>query len=154
MPIPILSIEPLIENAVKHGIAPKVEGGVVRPSEAVGGALRVIVSDTGSGFRAAERAKSGVGLKMSPGGWSSATARESQILIQPMSRAGGVVCDSREAFRRRPVDAALSILIADDEPIARQILREHIDSIPRLEIAGEASTGKERCSGSWTWTRT
>jgi len=37
----------------------------------------------------------------------------------------------------------LKILIADDEPIARQVLREHIESIPMLEIAGEAGTGAE-----------
>jgi two-component system, LytTR family, response regulator len=35
------------------------------------------------------------------------------------------------------------VLIADDEPIARQVLREHIESIPGLEVAGEASTGPE-----------
>lgn len=37
----------------------------------------------------------------------------------------------------------MRILIADDEPIARQILREHVESIPSLEIAAEASTGAE-----------
>ncbi len=37
----------------------------------------------------------------------------------------------------------MKILIADDEPIARQILREHIESLPSLEIAGEAGTGAE-----------
>jgi two-component system, LytTR family, response regulator len=37
----------------------------------------------------------------------------------------------------------LRVLIADDEPIARQVLREHIESIPGLEVAGEASTGPE-----------
>jgi DNA-binding LytR/AlgR family response regulator len=37
----------------------------------------------------------------------------------------------------------LKILIADDEPIARQVLREHIESLPALEIAGEAGTGAE-----------
>ena len=37
----------------------------------------------------------------------------------------------------------MRVLIADDEPIARQILREHIESIPSMEIAGEASTGAE-----------
>jgi two-component system, LytTR family, response regulator len=35
------------------------------------------------------------------------------------------------------------VLIADDEPIARQVLREHLESIPSLELAGEASTGAE-----------
>jgi two-component system, LytTR family, response regulator len=37
----------------------------------------------------------------------------------------------------------LRILIADDEDIARQILREHVEAIPALEVAGEASTGAE-----------
>lgn len=37
----------------------------------------------------------------------------------------------------------MRVLIADDEPIARQILREHVESIPSLELAGEASTGSE-----------
>src|SRR5262245_48559083 len=37
----------------------------------------------------------------------------------------------------------MKVLIADDEPVARQVLREHVESIPTLEIAGEASTGKE-----------
>jgi DNA-binding LytR/AlgR family response regulator len=37
----------------------------------------------------------------------------------------------------------MTVLIADDEPVARQVLREHVEAIPSLEIAGEASTGKE-----------
>jgi LytS/YehU family sensor histidine kinase len=62
VPIPILSIEPLIENAVKHAIAPKVEGGVVRlRARLQQNILQVTVSDTGEGFRGG--AKSGVGLE-------------------------------------------------------------------------------------------
>ncbi len=37
----------------------------------------------------------------------------------------------------------MNILIADDEPVARQILREHAEGIPSVEIVGEASTGAE-----------
>jgi DNA-binding LytR/AlgR family response regulator len=37
----------------------------------------------------------------------------------------------------------MKVLIADDEPVARQVLREHVEAIPQLEVAGEASTGKE-----------
>jgi DNA-binding LytR/AlgR family response regulator len=40
----------------------------------------------------------------------------------------------------------LRVLIADDEPIAREILREHVDAIAGLELAGEASTGAEAIS--------
>jgi DNA-binding LytR/AlgR family response regulator len=34
-------------------------------------------------------------------------------------------------------------LIVDDEPIAREILREHVESVTGLEIVGEAATGDE-----------
>jgi DNA-binding LytR/AlgR family response regulator len=37
----------------------------------------------------------------------------------------------------------VKVLIADDEPIARQVLREHIEAIPAMQLAGEASSGRE-----------
>lgn len=37
----------------------------------------------------------------------------------------------------------MKVLIVDDEPIARQVLREHLEDIPGVEIAGEAATGLE-----------
>lgn len=62
-PIPILSIQPLVENAVKHGIAPKPEGGLVRLVAFVdNGSLRVSVSDTGTGFRAKSKSGEGPGV--------------------------------------------------------------------------------------------
>lgn len=60
--IPILSIQPLVENAVKHAIAPLAAGGLVRlEADVRNSALCVTVSDTGPGFPAATR--SGVGLE-------------------------------------------------------------------------------------------
>lgn len=37
----------------------------------------------------------------------------------------------------------MKVLIADDEPIAREVLREHVASIPSLEVVGEAASGAE-----------
>jgi DNA-binding LytR/AlgR family response regulator len=37
----------------------------------------------------------------------------------------------------------VKVLIADDEPIARRVLREHLEAIADIEIAGEACTGPE-----------
>ena len=49
--LPILSIQPLVENAVKHGIAKKRGGGVVTiSSQQTEKEYRIIVSDTGVGF--------------------------------------------------------------------------------------------------------
>jgi two-component system LytT family sensor kinase len=64
VPIPILSIEPLVENAVKHAIAPNVDGGLVRLEVRLEqNNLHVAVSDTGPGFLLLDSAKSGVGLE-------------------------------------------------------------------------------------------
>ena len=49
--LPVLSIQPLVENAVKHGIAKKRGGGVVTiSSQQTEKAYRITVSDTGAGF--------------------------------------------------------------------------------------------------------
>ncbi len=65
--IPLLSIQPLVENAVKHGVARKAEGGRVRLAARPGPAgLDISVEDTGSGFPSATRAArehAGLGLE-------------------------------------------------------------------------------------------
>lgn len=49
--VPVLSIQPLVENAVKHGVSSGIEVGTVRiESRIVGESLRVAVSDDGPGF--------------------------------------------------------------------------------------------------------
>ena len=49
--LPVLSVQPLVENAVKHGLAKKRGGGVVTiSSQQTENAYRITVSDTGVGF--------------------------------------------------------------------------------------------------------
>ena len=61
--IPLLSLEPLVENAVKHGVAARAEGGTVRIRVwRDGDLLRVAVSDTGRGFGEKAAKGGGVGL--------------------------------------------------------------------------------------------
>ncbi|MPZ70836.1 MAG: sensor histidine kinase [Actinobacteria bacterium] len=55
--VPPLVIQPLVENAVKHGIADKTEGGAVQLKarlEPIGGILRIKVSDNGVGMATEE----------------------------------------------------------------------------------------------------
>jgi two-component system LytT family sensor kinase len=62
--IPVLSIEPLVENAVKHGVAAAREGGTVYIEVARAGDEMVIaVSDTGHGDEEAGPSGTGVGLE-------------------------------------------------------------------------------------------
>ncbi len=60
---PSMMIQSLVENAIKHGLEPKAEGGklAVR-AEIVHGKLAVTVADTGLGFGKAATAGTGVGL--------------------------------------------------------------------------------------------
>ena len=49
--VPVLSIQPLVENAVKHGVSSGTGAGTVRvESRLVGDTLRVLVTDDGPGF--------------------------------------------------------------------------------------------------------
>ena len=60
---PSMMIQSLVENAIKHGLEPKAEGGklTVR-AEIVHGKLAVTVADTGLGFGKAATAGTGTGL--------------------------------------------------------------------------------------------
>lgn len=60
---PPMMIQGLVENAIKHGLEPKAEGGSLTvKAEVVHGKLSVTVADTGLGFGRAATAGTGVGL--------------------------------------------------------------------------------------------
>jgi signal transduction histidine kinase len=63
--LPPLLLQPLVENSVKHGVEPKVEGGnIAITARQESGVVRIAVSDTGMGFGAAtETSGMGVGLQ-------------------------------------------------------------------------------------------
>jgi len=63
LPVPPLLLQPLVENAIKHGLEPKAEGGTLQlKAEIVHGRLQVTVADTGLGFGKAQTGGTGVGL--------------------------------------------------------------------------------------------
>jgi len=66
-PIPLLSVEPLVENSIKHGISQLPEGGVVRLTARLeDGSLAIRVEDTGGGFeRATADSTRGAGVGLS-----------------------------------------------------------------------------------------
>jgi signal transduction histidine kinase len=60
---PPMMVQTLVENAIKHGLEPKPEGGRLNlKAEIVHGKLQVTVADTGLGFGRAATAGTGVGL--------------------------------------------------------------------------------------------
>jgi signal transduction histidine kinase len=60
---PPMMLQSLVENAIKHGLEPKAEGGtLIVAAEVVHGSLAVSVADTGLGFGKAATGGTGVGL--------------------------------------------------------------------------------------------
>jgi len=83
---PPMMIQSLVENAIKHGLEPKPEGGTIAvKAEIVHGKLAVTVADTGLGFGQAATAGTGIGLdnirerlKLLYGSRASLTVAENQ----------------------------------------------------------------------------
>jgi sensor histidine kinase YesM len=58
--VPVLLLQPLVENAVRHGIAPLIEGGTLTiEAKPAGDMLRISIADNGKGAGAI---REGVGL--------------------------------------------------------------------------------------------
>lgn len=87
-PVPSLLLQPLLENAIRHGLAPIREGGCVSVmAQREGGRLRLRVEDDGAGLRPDFRARLGVGLRNVQERLQTLYAETAEFLIG--GRAGG-----------------------------------------------------------------
>jgi two-component system LytT family sensor kinase len=111
--VPHMSLQPIVENAVRHGIGRRAAAGTIaiRASEA-NGTLRVIVQDDGPGFRAGvEPGAYGIGL-------ANTRARLEQLygsraaLTSDNSERGGASVTMTVPFRVAP-DLPRSRRLAD-----------------------------------------
>jgi signal transduction histidine kinase len=95
LPIPPLLLQPLVENSIRHGLEPQVQGGRIRISAAREGRLiRIEVEDDGCGLssRAAASAAhgSGFGLQQVRDRLQAAYGGDARLELQP-GAGGGVV---------------------------------------------------------------
>lgn len=90
-PVPPLLLQPLVENSIRHGLEPKVEGGeiVVRARRGEAGQLVIEVSDTGVGLdAAAPSGGSGFGLEQVRERLATVYGTQGRMSLAP-SPAGG-----------------------------------------------------------------
>ena len=83
--IPPLSLQPLVENSIKHGLEPKLEGGSVHLSaRTADGALQLDVEDDGLGF--SPHPGAGVGLANLRDRISSLSGARARLVIEELAR--------------------------------------------------------------------
>lgn len=83
--IPPLSLQPLVENSIKHGLEPKLEGGSVHLiARTANGALQLDVEDDGLGF--SPHPGTGVGLTNLRDRISSLYGARARLVIEELAR--------------------------------------------------------------------
>ena len=104
VPIPILSIQPLVENAVKHGIAPQAGGGVIHIQARIdsSGSLCISVRDSGPGFSKSNRV--GVGLENVERRLELCYGGDARLSIES-GASGTEVCVRIPAVSAKPVES-------------------------------------------------
>ncbi len=102
--VPTLLLQPLVENAVKHGIAKRSDGGEIRISATRDDrSLYLRIEDTGPGLDAGENfeQKSGLGLRATRDRLKTLYGAEQSLDIQERPEGGVEVCVSIP-FRTEP----------------------------------------------------
>ncbi len=155
--VPPLLVQPLVENAIKHGKADRPLRVVVRCDVRLG-RLRITVRDNGRGIarELADRVlEPGVGSRRSgarPGLGRAARRGLLRRARPPAHRFGAahryadLDRDSDSAARTRagsPRAVSLLALIVDDEAPARAELRYLLGRIEDVEVVGEAASVRE-----------
>jgi len=89
LPIPPLVLATLVENAIKHGLTPSQDGGIVRvAARAIGPVVEVAVEDTGVGFGAAGTGGSGIGLANARARLNAVHGRQASLRLEPNEPRG------------------------------------------------------------------
>ena len=149
--VPPLVLQPIVENAVKHGISRKLGGGTVSIDAAIDGALLTLtVGDDGSGCRSASSTRStsrrraaqpARALERLYGPGPSAADRERSRprhvvrLRLPVQRPRAA-----ESRVRRAGELRDRTLVVDGE-LARDRLSGFLSRLGGVEVIGEASNG-------------
>jgi two-component system LytT family sensor kinase len=101
--VPTLILQPLVENAVRHGILPRARGGRVTVSaRTAAGSLILKVEDDGLGMRKSTSPSSGLGLSNTATRLAELYGEDAELTVE-RSEAGGVGVALRIPLRTEPI---------------------------------------------------
>jgi len=87
--VPSLLLQPLVENAVRHGIAPRSVPGLIEIStQRNNGNVRIVVRDNGGGMPADQSKSNGVGLRNTRARLELLYGKNHQFVLQNLSTGG------------------------------------------------------------------
>ena len=159
--VPRLILQPLVENAIKHGIGPRAGQGLVQIStKKRPDGTWIEVRDNGVGLSRNARARftNGVGLSNTRARLECLYGSQHRLdfaegngglsvqMLIPAHRPAPHASDTRAAGGAGMTsahDARTRVLVADDEPLARERLRMLLRSEPGLELVAECQNGSE-----------
>jgi LytS/YehU family sensor histidine kinase len=117
VPVPVLSVQPLVENAIKHGIAPSADPGYVRVKVGLRlNELRIAVENSGE-TNAGPASGTGIGLRN--------VRRRLEICYGPGARLDLV---SGEQRTRAEISIPVAALGSHPEMLAKQSYPPHVES--------------------------
>ena len=100
--VPTLLLQPLVENALKHGVAPRADGGHVRiEAFREGDDLLFRVTDDGPGFPAADTRREGVGLRTTRERLATRFGAAARLRLENRPE-GGAVAEVKIPFHTHP----------------------------------------------------
>jgi sensor histidine kinase YesM len=101
--VPSLLLQPLVENAIKHGVAPRSEGGHIAVSaRREGGDLVIAVADDGPGLAAGDPTSKGVGVRNTRERLAKLYGPDHAFTLENRP-GGGLVAEVRLPFHTSPL---------------------------------------------------
>ena len=135
--IPAMLLQTLVENAIKHGIAPLKEGGTLRiQARVVGNDLVVQVTIRGRDEHGDDRTKA-LGLRNS--------SERLRLLFGARAQPAPRSLATRRRHRGSQA-AGMKALVVDDEPLARRELRRLLAAFPACRSSARRATSTRRAT--------
>jgi two-component system LytT family response regulator len=148
--VPSFVLQPLVENALRHGLAKRTEGGtLVIAARREGDELVLEVGNDGPGLGTPQTGeRPGLGLSNTRERLATMYGDRGRLMLANRA-TGGVIATVRLPYREfsaLPPGSSMAdvrALIVDDEPLARRGVRQLLAAHPDILVVGECRNGRE-----------